>query len=189
MSTPATETPRRHPVRVGEFLRMAEGGVLEPEARIELIEGELFDMAPIGPRHAGKVNRLVQEFARALTPRALVAAQNPVVLGDFSAPQPDIALLRPRPDFYEGGHPGPADILALVEVADATLEHDRTRKLPLYARFGVPEVWLVDVAGGRLEVHRHPHGDAYATRFQPDDLSRLELAALPGRALDLAGLV
>jgi len=110
------------------------------------------------------------------------------VLGDLSAPQPDLALLRRREDFYEQAHPGPEDILVLVEVADSSLAYDRDRKLPLYARFAIPEVWLVDVPGKALIVHRDPENGAYRTRFRVQDLSRVDIAALPGIALDLRSL-
>jgi len=98
---------------------MGETGVLDPEARCELIECELFDMSPIGPPHSSKVNRLNRLFSRTIGDQAIVSAQNPTVLGDLSAPQPDLALLRWRQDFYEQAHPGPEDILVLVEVADS----------------------------------------------------------------------
>lgn len=110
------------------------------------------------------------------------------MLGDLSAPQPDLALLRRREDFYEQAHPGPEDILVLVEVADSSLAYDRDRKLPLYARFAIPEVWLVDVPGKALIVHRDPENGAYRTRFRVQDLSRVDIAALPGIALDLRSL-
>jgi len=167
---------------------MGETSVLDPEARIELIEGELFDMSPIGPPHSSKVNRLIRFFSRIIGDQAIVSAQNPTVLGDLSAPQPDLALLRWRKDFYEQAHPGPEDILVLVEVADSTLAYDRDRKLPLYARFAIPEVWLVDVAGKALIVYRDPENGAYRTRFRVPDLSRVDIAALPGIALDLRSL-
>jgi Uma2 family endonuclease len=167
---------------------MGETGVLDPEARVELIDGELFDMPPIGPSHSSRVKRFIRLFSRAVDDAAIVSAQDPVVLGDFSAPQPDLALLRWREDFYEQAHPGPEDILVLVEVADSTLAHDRDRKLPLYAHFSVPEVWLVDVAGLHLDVYRDPEDGAYTTRFRVHDLSRLDIAALPGVGLDLRAL-
>lgn len=145
-------------------------------------------MPPIGPQHSSRVNRFIRLFSRALGDAAIVSAQNPVVLGDFSAPQPDLALLRWREDFYEQAHPGPEDILVVVEVADSTLAHDRDRKLPLYARFAVPEAWLVDVAGKHLDVYRDPDEGAYTTRFRVHDLSRVGVAALPGVVLDLCSL-
>jgi Uma2 family endonuclease len=188
MSSVVAQSPKRHPITVREYLRMGETGVLDPDARIELIEGELFDMPPIGPPHSSRVNRLIRLFSQAVGDAAIVSAQNPLVLGDLSAPQPDVALLRWREDFYEEAHPGPEDILVLVEVADSTLAHDRDRKLPLYARFAVPEVWLVDVAGSHLDVYRKPEEGAYTTRFRVHDLAHVGVAALPGVELDLRSL-
>ena len=180
--------PSRHPITVGEYFRMGEANVLEADARCELIEGEIIDMPPIGPPHASKTNRLAALLADAVRGKAIVSAQNPVVLGDLSAPQPDLALLRYRDDYYAHAHPGPADILLLVEVADTSLAHDRDTKLPLYARFRVPEVWIIDIQGRHLDVHREPDGARYTHQFRASDLSRIELAALPGLVLDLRGL-
>ena len=188
MSSVALQVPERHRISVREYFRMGETGVLEPEARIELIDGELFDMPPIGPAHASRVKRCIRLFSRAVGDAAIVSAQDPVVLGDFSAPQPDFALLRWREDFYEQAHPGPADILVVIEVADSSLAHDRDRKLPLYARFAVPEVWLVDIAGRHLDVHRDPEDGAYTTRFRVQHLSCVGIAGLPGLELDLRSL-
>jgi Uma2 family endonuclease len=188
MSNPAIQFPQRHPITVREYFYMGEKGVLDPDARIELIEGELFDMSPIGPPHSSKVNRIIRLFSKVAGEKAIVSAQNPVILGDISAPQPDLALLRWREDFYEQAHPGPEDILVLVEVADSSLAHDRDRKLPLYARFSVPEVWLVDVMSEYLDVHRDPQEGAYRTVFRVKDLSSVGIAALPGIELDLRSL-
>jgi len=124
---------------------MGEVGILAPDARVELIKGEIIDMSPIGSRHAGVVARLSCLFERAVGDKAIVWAQNPVVLSDLSEPQPDIDLLKPREDFYTAGHPRPKDILLIVEVADTSFKYDRDVKIPLYAQHGIPEVWLIDV--------------------------------------------
>ncbi|WP_133512196.1 Uma2 family endonuclease [Candidatus Thiosymbion oneisti] len=188
MLNSVAQLPQHHPISVREYFRMGETDVLDPEARCELIEGELFDMPPIGPPHSSKVKRLIRSFSRIIGDQAIVSAQDPILLGDFSAPQPDLALLRWREDFYEQVHPGPDDILVLVEVADSTLTYDRDRKLPLYARFAIPEVWLVDVAGRQLDVHRDPESGKYKTKFQVQDLSCVGIAALPDIELNLRSL-
>jgi Uma2 family endonuclease len=145
-----------------EYYALAEAGILGPEDRVELIEGEIYRMAPIGNPHAGCVNRLVHRFSALTTAgRAVLSPQNPVNLTDISEPQPDVTLLRPRKDFYGEGHPTPEDILLLVEVADSSIGFDRGTKLPLYARCGIPEAWLVDLIKGVLEVHRDPARDGY----------------------------
>ena len=143
-----------------EYYAMAEAGILKPEDRVELIEGEILCMSPIGGDHAACVNRVNRLFTVPLADRAVVAVQNPVHLNDFSEPQPDIAVLRLREDFYRS-HPTPDDVLLLIEVADTSLERDRRGKIPLYARCGLPEAWLVNLIENVLEVHRAPSRDGY----------------------------
>ncbi|HEX7185073.1 MAG TPA: Uma2 family endonuclease [Thermoanaerobaculia bacterium] len=144
-----------------EYYAMAEAGILKPADRVELIEGEIFRMTPIGKGHAGCVNHVNRLFTAPLADRAVVAVQNPVYLNNFSEPEPDIAVLRFRSDFYRGDHPTPDDVLLLIEVADSSLEHDRRRKIPLYARSGIPETWLVNLNDNVLEVYRAPSRDGY----------------------------
>ncbi|GIX47759.1 MAG: hypothetical protein KatS3mg131_1970 [Candidatus Tectimicrobiota bacterium] len=128
---------------------------------MELIEGEIVEMAPVGSRHAGQVNRLNRLLSRLVGERAIVSVQNPVRLGEHSEPQPDLALLKPREDFYAAAHPGPEDVLLVVEVAETSADYDREIKVPLYARFGIPEVWLVDLAAAQVEVYRQPAPQGY----------------------------
>jgi Uma2 family endonuclease len=150
------DTPCRHWWTVHAFHRLSEAGILHEDARVELIEGELVDMAPIGSRHAGTLEKLRYWLERSVQDSALVFSQNPVVLGEHSEPQPDIVLLKPRADFYVHAHPGTADVLLLIEVADSSAEYDRTVKVPLYARHNIPEVWLVDLTATRIEAYRVP---------------------------------
>jgi Uma2 family endonuclease len=144
-----------------EYHRMAEAGILQPDERVELIEGDVVEMAPIRSRHAACVMRLSSLINRRAGDIALVNPQNPVFLREHSEPQPDISILRPREDFYATGHPRPDDILLVVEISDTTLEYDRGRKVPLYARANVPEVWLVDLNDARIEVYREPEIGGY----------------------------
>jgi Uma2 family endonuclease len=181
--------PSRHPITVGEYFRMGEASILGPDVRCELIEGEIIDMPPIGPPHASKTARLADVLSAALRGEAIVWTQNPIVLGGLSAPQPDLALLRYRDDYYAQAHPEPADILLLIEVADTSLAHDRDTKLPLYARFQIPEVWIVDIPGRHLDIHREPDEARYTHQFRVSDLSRVEIASFPGLVLDLSGLL
>jgi Uma2 family endonuclease len=146
---------------VEEYHRMAEAGILSEDDRVELIEGEIVRMSPIGSRHAACVGRLTQQLVVQVGGRAIVRVQNPIRLGEHSEPQPDLALLRPRADFYAEAHPGPEDTLLIVEVSETSAAPDLEVKVPLYARFGVPEVWLVDLAGERLEVFRNPSPQGY----------------------------
>ena len=140
---------------------MAEAGILSEDDRVELIEGEIVEIAPIGSRHGGHVNRLNRLFSQRAGDQAIVSVQNPVRLGEHSEPKPDLTLLKPRPDFYASSHPGPEDVLLVVEVAETSAAYDLEVKLPLYARAGIPEVWLVDLAEERVEVYRQPSPQGY----------------------------
>lgn len=131
---------------------MGEAGILGEDDRLELIDGEIVTMPPIGSRHAGCVKRLNALFGSALAGRVVVSAQDPLVLDDYSEPQPDIVLLRPRPDYYASAHPRPEDVLLLVEVADSSLDYDEDVKVPRYARAGVQEMWIVDLEHARVLV-------------------------------------
>lgn len=171
---------RRHKLDVTEYYRMGEAGIFAEGDRVELIEGELIDMAPIGSQHSGAVNSLITELAAAARGRAVASAQNPLRLSNLTEPQPDFMLLKPRADNYRSEHPTPADVLLLVEVADSSLRFDRSVKLPLYARYGVQEVWIVNLGENLVEVYRDPKDEDYrtATRAMRGDM--LEPAALPG---------
>jgi len=188
MATRAEDLIRRHRYTVGDYQRMGEAGILGADDRVELIEGEIVDMAPIGSAHAGTVDYLVAAFLRAVGDRAIVRSQNPVVLGSRSAPQPDVLLVRPRSDFYRLAHPVAADVLLAVEVADATLRYDRETKIPLYARHGVPEAWLVDIEASALHVFREPSAEGYLHETRVTDLAAVTVERLPGVTLDLRSL-
>ena len=140
---------------------MAQAGVLKEDDRVELIEGEIVEMAPIGSRHAACVNRLTRLLSQHVGQHALLGPQNPIRLGERSEPQPDMALLRLRDDFYTAAHPGPEDIFLLIEVADTSVDYDREIKVSLYARFGIGEVWVVDLPAERIEVYRGPGPEGY----------------------------
>lgn len=168
-STAAASYPLRRLWNIVDFHRMGETGFLHPETRLELIKGELFEMAPIGYFHAGIVRILTDRLKSAVGHAAIVDSQNPVVLDEQSEPQPDIVLLRPRLDYYLSGHPHAQDVLLLIEVSDSTVHFDRKTKVPLYARHGIPEVWLVVGPKRRhIEVYRDldPERGAYQTRLQ-----------------------
>jgi Uma2 family endonuclease len=151
---------RRRTWTVDEYHRMAEAGVLREDDRVELIEGEIVEMSPIGSGHARCVNRLTALLVPPAEGRAIVSVQNPVRLSARSEPQPDLSLLRWREDFYPEG-PSPADVLVVIEVAAGSLLFDQRVKVPLYARAGIPEVWIVDLDAGHVEVHTAPSGGAY----------------------------
>ena len=170
---------------VHEYHRMGQVGILGEDDRLELLEGEIVEMAPIGSRHQAVVNRLTRLVSNWLGDSAVVSVQGPVRLEDHSEPQPDLMLLRSRADFYASNHPGPGDVLLLVEVSDTSTEYDREVKLPLYARYGIAEVWLVGLEAEAIEVYRAPTAQGYQEvsqagrghRISPIAFPQLELAA------------
>ena len=159
MKAPAAPPRPRHVWSVESYHQMAGAGLLSEMDRVELIEGELLDMAPIGSKHANWVNRLSQSFVLQAQRRYVVSIQNPVILGDRNEPQPDLMLL--KPGSYMNALPTAADVLLIVEVSDTTLDHDRDVKLNLYARHSIPEVWLLDVSRNELLVYREPVDGLY----------------------------
>jgi len=141
---------------------MGQTGVFPPDERVELLEGEIFYMSPIGSRHAGVVNALGEVLITKLAGRATVIVQSPLRLQTRSEPEPDVMVARRRRDFYRGAHPTAEDVLLVIEVSDSSLWTDRAVKLPMYARHGVVEVWLVDLAANVVHVHTGPSADCYA---------------------------
>ena len=175
---------------VDEYYRMTDAGILSPDDRVELIEGEVIRMSPIGKFHASCVNRITSLFTELVGRRAIVSVQNPVHLNDFSEPQPDIALLKPRDDFYASRHPGPEDVLLIVEVADTSASYDRAVKMPLYAQAGIPDVWLADLPADFVGVFASPVNGRYQTVREVGRGETLTLHSLPEttvRVEDLLG--
>ncbi len=170
---------------------MGRAGIFAAADRVELLDGEVIVMSPIGNRHAACVDRLTNGFIRSgdLAGRALLRVQNPLAESDLSEPQPDLMLLVPRDDYYDFGHPGAADVLLLVEVADSSLEYDRSTKVPFYARAGIREVWIVDLEHDLVEVHTEPSRWGYGAvrRYVPGD--ELAPSALPDMKLEVARIV
>lgn len=151
----------RHKLTVADFHRMAEAGILDEDDRVELIEGGLFDMPPIGSRHAGTVAILTELFSADARGRRVVFVQNPVQIPDYNEPVPDLALLKPRADSYRNALPQPPDVVLVVEVADSSISRDRDVKIPIYGSSGIPEAWLVDVQRRVITVYRQPSADGY----------------------------
>jgi Uma2 family endonuclease len=188
MSARAGNTYRRHRLTIADYHRMGETGVLAHDARVELIEGEVIDMAPIGSRHARAVNYLNMHLVEAVRRSAVVAVQNPVDLEEHTEVQPDVAVLRVRADLYGISHPRPRDVLLIIEVADTTVRYDLDIKLPLYARAGVPEVWIVDLEVGVLRLFRHPAGGNYQEKQELGGVGAVAIPHLPPATIDLSGL-
>lgn len=174
-----------HRFSVEDYFRTADTGILPRDARVELIEGEIIDMLPIGPFHSGALNQLTRDFSRFADGRWLVSCQGPLHLGSSSLPEPDLMLLKPIPDLYKSAHPTAADVYLIIEVSDSSLVFDRETKLPLYARAGIEEAWILNVPQKQLEIYRQPHalgyesksvlttGEAAPARF-PDAVIRVE---------------
>ena len=179
----------RGPLNVGDYYRLAEEGVIPPDARVELIEGELVRRSAVGSPHARAVKRLLRCFAARIGSRALLSVQDPVRLDEGNEPQPDVALLVPRADDYGDGHPSAADVLLLVEVADSTLALDRGRKRALYARHGVREYWIVNIDAGEIEVCRGPTPSGYVGITVAGLQAVVTVDALPGVAVPVGDIL
>lgn len=151
----------RRPVTVAEYDRMVETGILRDDDRVELIEGEIVPMSPIGSPHAACVRKLDRLLGKLLGDRTQVSVQCPVAIPDWSEPNPDVALLVPRADFYATAHPKPRKVQLLIEVADTTFAFDTKIKAPLYAKAGIRELWVIDLNKQRVLVHTQPRGDQY----------------------------
>jgi Uma2 family endonuclease len=153
----------RRSFTVAEYERMGQAGIFSEDDRVELVCGEIIEMSPIGERHAACVDALSELLRERLRRSVNVRAQNPIRLDDYSEPQPDIAVLKRRDDFYRHAHPRPEDVLVVIEVSDSTLELDRKVKVPLYAGAGIPEAWVVNLPEERVEVYSDPAGGEYRT--------------------------
>jgi Uma2 family endonuclease len=181
--------PAKHRISVKEYYRMAETGVLEPDARVELLDGEIVDMSPIGPFHGSVSNFLTELFILASKGRWITAVPGPVRLHDHSEPQPDLMLLKRSPNYYGKRHPRPEDVYLLVEISDTSLEKDQGKKLPAYARAGIAEVWIVNLNELTIEVYRQPHFSGYASKaiLQAGDKASPQL--FPDVSVDVAELL
>lgn len=202
---PSVETPRiqirddpppifwrlRRRFTVEDYYCLAEIGMIGPDERTELLDGEVVFQVPINSPHAGCVNRLTRTLSRHLSEFAIIAVQNPVRLDRFSEPQPDVSVLRLRDDIYGSSHPEPPDVFALIEVADSSLDLDRQVKVPLYAEAGIAEVWLVDFVNAAVEVYREPDARGYRSIQRHARGATLGLASFPEVELtvdDILGL-
>jgi Uma2 family endonuclease len=172
-----------HVLTVTEYHRLAALGVFGEDDRVELIDGKIVEMSPIGDRHADCVDRLARLFTLAVGFEARVRVQNPVHLSEASEPQPDIAVVRERD--YAARGPWPADVLLIVEVSDTTLRDDIAVKVPLYAAAGIPEVWVIDILAATVHRFWDPEGTAYRRRqrYSMSDTLRMEL--IPGRLVEI----
>ena len=173
-----------------EYHRMIAAGILQEDDRLELVKGELIDMAPIGHRHSGLSNALIELLGFPTRGRATTSVQNPVWLDQHSEPQPDFALLRYQADRYQNRLPSATEVLLLVEIADASLRYDRKVKVPLYASHGIPEYWIVNLPERKIEVYREPDPETGRYReVREISAGTLAPAAFPDVAVSLADLL
>lgn len=171
---------------VAEYDQMIAAGIFTEQERVELIAGEIVRMSPISMRHAACVTRLTHLLVASLAEQALVSVQNPVQLNNHSEPEPDLAILQPRDDFYENGRPTPTDIFLLIEVAETSLAYDRQQKVPLYAKAGIPEVWIVNTEANQVEMYRQPTPDGYQTQSIANTTQTIAPEAFPQTAVSVA---
>lgn len=154
----------RYRFSVDDYYRLAQAGILGEDDRVELIEGEIVMMTPIGSRHAACVSKTTRLLPGMVGDRAILRVQLPVRLDDHSEPEPDLCLARPRSDDYAGAHPGPADVLLVIEVSDSSLVYDREIKIPLYGRSGIESAWIVNLGRSVVEAYSGPSPDGYLER-------------------------
>jgi Uma2 family endonuclease len=182
------ETTRRR-FNVEEYHRMAETGILSEDDRVELIDGEILSMSPIGPRHLAATDRATRLFVELAGDDAIARVQGSVRLGSFEEPQPDIVLLRPQPDFYASRFAGPQDVLLVLEVADSSLVHDRVTKGRIYAQAEIPEYWILNLNQDVLEVRRDPREGRYATVLELRRGEAISPLAFAGHAVAVESLL
>lgn len=173
---------------VEEYHEMVEAGILQEDDRLELMEGEVITMSPVGVRHIACVNRLNDLLTAHFRGRAVVSVQNPVRLDDLSEPQPDVILMEYRDDFYASRAATAEDVL-LIEVSDSPLAYNRQIKRPLYAKSGIPEYWIVNLIDNTIEVHREPQGDGYRERFVVDSQQMITAVAFPDVTFQVEDLI
>ncbi len=183
------EVVRRY-FNVNEYHRMAEVGILSEGDNFELIEGEIVQLSPVGPRHAARVDRLNKLLNKHVGDEAIIRVQSPVRLHDLSEPEPDVAVLEPRGDYYEARHPTAAEVLLVIEISDSSGQYDREVKLPMYARAEIAEVWLMNLRADTFEINRKPAHGAYQESITADrgeSISPLLLPHLSFAVNDLLG--
>ncbi len=174
---------------VEDYYRMSRVGIFSGDDRVELVDGEIVEMTPMGSRHAAAVVRADRLLSRVLGDDACVRVQLPLRLGDWSEPEPDVAVVRPRSDFYAERHPGPRDVYFLVEISDTSADFDRTTKRAIYASFGIPELWIVDLGSRKLERSSEPAGDGYRIVQVLNPSDSIVVPALPEFTFPVAPLL
>lgn len=179
----------RHLFTVDRYHQMIDAGILTENDRVQLIQGDLITMSPIGIRHAACVNKLTRKLSQHLSEQAIVSVQNPIQLSDISEPEPDVALLVYRDDYYANRLPQAADVYLIIEVSDSTLAFDRTVKLPMYAQAGIAEVWVVNLIDNAIEVYREPVAGKYTTRMRVAKNGEVTAVSFPQITFPVSDLI
>jgi Uma2 family endonuclease len=185
----ATANVRKHLTDIKEWQKLGEANIFPPDSRLELIEGEILEMAPIGSNHAGHLKRLTHILSTLVSGKAILSIQDPLQLGDLSEPEPDFMLLKPDNDFYCTRHPNAGDVLLLIEVADSSLSFDQNQKLRLYASHNIPEYWLMNLIDACVEIYRQPHGDCYGEKTTLRAGDTITLSQLNQIAINIADIL
>ena len=183
----AVSPPRR--ITVNEYYDMARAGLFAPDEHVELIEGEVVRVAPIGDRHASAVEALDELLHQAVAGRARVRCQMPVRLGEYSQPEPDLVVMRPRTGRDDRGHPSADDVFLIIEISVSTLRYDLDTKVPLYARHGVPEVWVIDLKHHKLHVYKLPVEGSYKHVTSVPNAGRAAISGVDGATVDLSEIL
>ena len=180
---------KKHLTNLAEWKKLGEANIFPPESRLELINGEIIEMAPIGSHHASHLKRLNKLFSGLIQESVIIAVQDPLQLGDSSEPEPDFMLLHPSSDFYYENHPVASDVFLLIEIAESSLKFDQNQKLRLYALHNVPEYWLLNVNDACLEVYRQPYNGLYAEKTTLRAGNKITLSQLDNISIDIADIL
>ena len=189
MSVSSENFYKKHLTNVVEWQKMGAASIFSAESRLELINGEIIEMSPIGSHHAGYLKRLNRFFSRQIQDSELIAIQDPLRLNDLSEPQPDFMLLRSRSDLYYESHPTADDVLLLIEVAESSLQFDQNQKLRLYALHNIPEYWVLNANNACIEIYRQPVNGAYAKKTTLRAGDKITLSQLDHINIELADIL
>ncbi len=189
MPEPTQSFYKKHLTDVVEWQKMGKANIFPPESHLELINGEIIEMAPIGSHHASHLKRLNNLFSGLIKKSAIIAIQDPIQLGDLSEPEPDFMLLHPRSDFYYENHPTNSDVFLLIEVADSSLDFDQNTKLRLYAMHNIAEYWLLNVKEACLEVYLKPHNGLYTEKTTLRSGDKITLSQLENISIEVADIL
>jgi Uma2 family endonuclease len=189
MSVSTESFYKKHLTNLAEWKKLGEANIFPPESRLELINGEIIEMAPIGSHHASHLKRLNKLFSGLIQNSEIIAVQDPLQLGDLSEPEPDFMLLHPSSDFYYENHPIAKDVYLLIEIAESSLKFDQNQKLRLYALHNIPEYWLLNVNEACLEVYKKPHNGLYAEKTTLRACDKITLSQLDNISIDMADIL